>query len=244
MDALRRIANVRITRLDLADLFAGTPLRYWGANNPNGNGAATLARAARFALLWKYGGVYADLDVVVRRPVLGALRNCMGQRGGEERDSPTVSGAVLVFDKGHSLMELCMEDVARQHHDSRLLVISASEALARTLRDHYVCRRHESPQFAPARELRCADGPSWVTVMPQEAFFSYEAQNSTPPHLGAAHVRDTFHHGTRSYFVRQVWPSGLSARHDHGHPSWASRTEADLNCPHVYRRMKLDKRLI
>ncbi|KAH9372880.1 hypothetical protein HPB48_012755 [Haemaphysalis longicornis] len=41
----------------------------------------------------------------------------MGQRGGEERDSPIVSGAVLVFDKGHSLMErthLCTRKVGAE----------------------------------------------------------------------------------------------------------------------------------
>ncbi|XP_077519753.1 lactosylceramide 4-alpha-galactosyltransferase-like [Amblyomma americanum] len=234
LEALLAFANVRVRRIHLDDLFARTPLRYWRAQSLVGRHSERLSDAVRFALLWKHGGVYADLDVIVKKPLDG-LRNCLGERGTEEADPAHVSGAVLVFEKGHPLMELCMEEMARQYQDSRLLIPLASGAIARTLRDHYVCGRHESAEFPPARELRCADGRSRVTVLPRDAFFAVEAYNETR-HFGAA-PDAILQAAARSYAVRAGRFPARSAR---GADGTSLESEARRHCPRIYRLVERD----
>nr|XP_050035578.1 lactosylceramide 4-alpha-galactosyltransferase-like [Dermacentor andersoni] len=238
LEALLDMNNVHVRRLSLDELFARTPLkkknfsvvlrRHWRAQDPAAEGRLErLSDAVRFALLWKYGGAYADLDAIVRKP-LTKLRNCVIERGPEGRDPPVVSGSLLVFERGHPLMELCMEEMARQYHDSRHLVHSVSDAVVRTLRDHYVCERHGSVEFAPARELRCADGRSRVTVLPREAFFD------ATPHGAAAAANVRHPNATaRSYVVNVRRHSSLAAASDRA--SVGSALEARRNCPRIDR---------
>ncbi|KAH7954975.1 hypothetical protein HPB49_023520 [Dermacentor silvarum] len=106
LEALLDMNNVHVRRINLDELFARTPLKYWRAQDPAGEGRLErLSDAVRFALLWKYGGAYADLDVIFRKP-LTKLRNCVGERGPEGRDPPVVSGSLLIFERGHPLMEV------------------------------------------------------------------------------------------------------------------------------------------
>ncbi|XP_065292274.1 uncharacterized protein [Dermacentor albipictus] len=226
LEALLDMNNVHVRRLSLDELFARTPLKHWRAQDPAAEGRLErLSEAVRFALLWKYGGAYADLDAIVRKP-LTKLRNCVIERGPEERDPPVVSGSLLVFDRWHPLMELCMEEMARQYHDSRHLVRSVSDALVRTLRDHYVCERYGSVEFAPARELRCADGRSRVTVLPREAFFDATL------HSAAADVRRP-NATARSYVVKVRRRPSLAVASDRA--SVGSALEARRNCPRIDR---------
>ncbi|KAK8777200.1 hypothetical protein V5799_029455 [Amblyomma americanum] len=105
-----------------------TACRYWRAQSLVGRHSERLSDAVRFALLWKHGGVYADLDVIVKKPLDG-LRNCLGERGTEEADPAHVSGAVLVFEKGHPLMEVSTRHkephkgplAARSFHSARVM---------------------------------------------------------------------------------------------------------------------------
>ncbi|XP_037568160.1 lactosylceramide 4-alpha-galactosyltransferase [Dermacentor silvarum] len=208
--------------------------RYWRAQDPAGEGRLErLSDAVRFALLWKYGGAYADLDVIFRKP-LTKLRNCVGERGPEGRDPPVVSGSLLIFERGHPLMELCMEEMARQYHDSRHLVHSVSDAIVRTLRDHYVCERHGSVEFAPARELRCADGRSRVTVLPREAFF--DAHNRTRHGAAADAIRDFNSSAAASSYVVNVRRHPSIA--DCASAGSALEDEARRHCPRICRLAK------
>ncbi|KAH7969704.1 hypothetical protein HPB52_021586 [Rhipicephalus sanguineus] len=205
---------------------------YWRAQNPGETHLERLGDAVRFALLWKYGGAYVDLDIVLKKP-LTKLRNCVG----EEREPPIISGSLLIFERGHPLMEMCMEEMARQYHGSRLLLHSVSEAIARSLRDRYVCERHDSEQFAPARELRCADGRSRVTVLPLEVFF--DARNRTRRVAAAESVRNFIIGATaRSYVERAGHHSELVVPSERAIAGSPLGSEARRYCPRTNRLAK------
>ncbi|KAL1445544.1 hypothetical protein MTO96_044961 [Rhipicephalus appendiculatus] len=128
---------------------------------------------------------------------------------------------------------MCMEEMARQYHDSRLLVHSVSEAIARSLREHYVCERHNSERFASVRELRCADGRSRVTVLPLDAFF--DVHNRTRRVAAADAVRNFISGVTARSYVEQAGRHSefpvLSERAIAGSPLGS---EARRLCPRTY----------
>ncbi|KAH6936065.1 hypothetical protein HPB50_013052 [Hyalomma asiaticum] len=193
LEALLDIKNVHVRRINLDELFARTPLKYWRAQNPGERHPERLRDAVRFALLWKYGGVYADLDIIVKRP-LTKLRNCVGERKPEDHGAPFVSRSLLVFDRRHPLMEMCMEEMARQYHDSRLLVHPVSEAIVQSLRDHYVCERHDSKE-----ELASGSSCAAPTAAPGSLF-------------GLS--RRSSQHTIGRVRMRQSTPSGISSLAD------------------------------
>ncbi|KAM7289769.1 lactosylceramide 4-alpha-galactosyltransferase [Ixodes scapularis] len=85
-DLLRRIPNVNIRSIKPAELLEGTPLSSWnfsGAMRSSPHRAVHLADVLRLAVVYKYGGVYLDLDIVMLRS-LEDLHNCVSQ-------TPTVS---------------------------------------------------------------------------------------------------------------------------------------------------------
>ncbi|KAK8765077.1 hypothetical protein V5799_032317 [Amblyomma americanum] len=72
VDVLRSIPNVVLSYIKPVEEFQGTPLEAWyrsGVLNKSSHPVEHLADALRLAVLYKRGGVYLDLDVVVIRPL-------------------------------------------------------------------------------------------------------------------------------------------------------------------------------
>ncbi|KAL3196427.1 hypothetical protein MRX96_015480 [Rhipicephalus microplus] len=95
-----------------------------------------------------------------------------------------------------------MEEMARQYYDSRLLVNSVSEAIAQSLREHYVCEGHDSNRFPPYRELRSADGRYRVTVLPLQPFF--DVHNWTRRVAAAGPIRNFIIDATAKSYASQA----------------------------------------
>ncbi|KAL9231938.1 hypothetical protein vseg_007096 [Gypsophila vaccaria] len=72
-----------------------------------------LSNLLRLAVLYKYGGVYFDNDMVVLKDV-SKLRNTIGIQSADRKTGTwrTISNAMLSFDKGHPLMWRFMEEFA------------------------------------------------------------------------------------------------------------------------------------
>ncbi|CAN8008825.1 unnamed protein product, partial [Ixodes pacificus] len=87
-DLLRGIPNVDIRSIKLSEVLEGTPLSSWnfsGALRSSPYRAVHLADVLRLAVVYKYGGVYLDLDIVVLRS-LEDLHNCVSQTPTVRRD--------------------------------------------------------------------------------------------------------------------------------------------------------------
>ena len=72
MRALGNYENIRISRIFLGDYFSGTPLEHWyfcTTWNYGPYAVSHLSDALRFLSLYKFGGYYFDLDVIMLQPV-------------------------------------------------------------------------------------------------------------------------------------------------------------------------------
>ncbi|CAL9002774.1 unnamed protein product [Prunus brigantina] len=105
---------------DLSFLFKNTPAEAWFAEMKGGKKdpgeiplAQNLSNLMRLAILYKYGGVYLDIDFIVLNSFLG-LRNSIGAQSVDvaSKNWTRLNNAVLVFDMNHPLLYKFMEEFA------------------------------------------------------------------------------------------------------------------------------------
>ncbi|XP_074287934.1 uncharacterized protein At4g19900-like [Silene latifolia] len=103
---------------DFHYLFSETPAQGWFERLESGEVdpgtvpiTVNLSNLLRLAVLYKYGGVYFDSDMIIIKDVSG-LRNMIGVDSVDRgmRSWQTVGNAVLIFDKGHPLLWRFMEE--------------------------------------------------------------------------------------------------------------------------------------
>ncbi|CAM0914098.1 unnamed protein product [Alopecurus aequalis] len=164
---LDRGFRVAATSPDMAYLLDGTPAEGWldklcrGEVSPGTVAIGqNLANLLRLALLYKYGGIYMDADVVVLWPLTG-LRNAIGA---QEVDAVTgewtvLNNAVLVFDRGHPVMRDFIAEFAATFDGSKW----GHNGL------HMVSRVAERVRH---RMLELG-----VTVLPPQAFYTVDWNN-------------------------------------------------------------------
>ncbi|CAM0903665.1 unnamed protein product [Alopecurus aequalis] len=146
---------------DMAYLLDGTPAEGWldavrrGEVGPGSVPLGqNLSNLLRLALLYRYGGVYMDADVVLLRSLEG-LRNAIGAQAVDAvtGDWIRLNNAVMVFDGGHPMLrEFIAEfattfDGSKWGHNGPYLV---SRVAGRV--------RHRMPELG-------------VTVLPPQAFY-------------------------------------------------------------------------
>ncbi|XP_036260827.1 lactosylceramide 4-alpha-galactosyltransferase-like [Molothrus ater] len=105
--------NVEIRRLDVQELFSGTPLAQWflqPQRQQEPHFLPNLSDACRIVLMWKFGGIYLDTDFIVLKN-LQNLTNALGIQG----DS-VLNGAFLSFEAKHKFIELCMQDFVEDYN--------------------------------------------------------------------------------------------------------------------------------
>ncbi|XP_062901053.1 alpha-1,4-N-acetylglucosaminyltransferase-like [Mobula hypostoma] len=104
---LSSVRNVTILPLNVTELFEDTPLKGWYQKvNPKKERYWThvLADGCRLALIWKYGGIYLDTDIISLRSIPFGNFTCPESPG-------TLNNAALGFHyKHHTFLWNCMED--------------------------------------------------------------------------------------------------------------------------------------
>ncbi|KAK6943516.1 Alpha 1,4-glycosyltransferase domain [Dillenia turbinata] len=105
---------------DLPFLFKDTPAETWfqemrsGIKNPGEIPLAqNLSNLLRLTILYKYGGVYLDTDIIALRSFSG-LRNSIGAQSVDLVSGhwTRLNNAVLIFDKNHQLLLKFIEEFA------------------------------------------------------------------------------------------------------------------------------------
>ncbi|XP_043926383.1 alpha-1,4-N-acetylglucosaminyltransferase-like [Protopterus annectens] len=110
-DVLKTLSNVYLIPLDYKLLFNHTPLLYWYQKvNPANEiyWIHVISDASRLALLWKYGGIYFDTDVISVRQI--PKRNFLAAES-----SSSSSNGVMGFERHHYFPWKCMKNFVRNY---------------------------------------------------------------------------------------------------------------------------------
>ncbi|KAJ3671513.1 hypothetical protein LUZ60_007592 [Juncus effusus] len=104
----------RVTAIspDFPYLVKGTPAEAWYNRLQKGKVdtgeislGQNLSNLLRLLILYKYGGIYVDTDVIIMRSFIG-LKNCIGAQSEDivTRNWSRLNNAVMVFDKNHPII--------------------------------------------------------------------------------------------------------------------------------------------
>ncbi|CAL1397929.1 unnamed protein product [Linum trigynum] len=128
---LKRFADrnfhIAAVKPNFAAAFKGTPAEIWFRDLKSGRVrpgdvslAQNLSNLLRLALLYKFGGIYLDTDVVVLRSFTG-LRNAIGAQTVDVETGKwsRLNNAVLVFDRSHPLVYKFIEEFATTFDGSK-----------------------------------------------------------------------------------------------------------------------------
>ncbi|XP_032887546.1 lactosylceramide 4-alpha-galactosyltransferase-like [Amblyraja radiata] len=108
---LSSIHNITLLPLDLDDLFYGTPLFDWYKKiDPEHEEywIHVLSDACRIALLWKYGGIYLDTDIISLKPLDFINFIC-------EQSYNYANGAALGFSRNHPFTKESMFEYVEKY---------------------------------------------------------------------------------------------------------------------------------
>nr|XP_033772098.1 alpha-1,4-N-acetylglucosaminyltransferase-like isoform X2 [Geotrypetes seraphini]XP_033772110.1 alpha-1,4-N-acetylglucosaminyltransferase-like isoform X2 [Geotrypetes seraphini]XP_033772117.1 alpha-1,4-N-acetylglucosaminyltransferase-like isoform X2 [Geotrypetes seraphini]XP_033772127.1 alpha-1,4-N-acetylglucosaminyltransferase-like isoform X2 [Geotrypetes seraphini]XP_033772134.1 alpha-1,4-N-acetylglucosaminyltransferase-like isoform X2 [Geotrypetes seraphini]XP_033772144.1 alpha-1,4-N-ace len=108
---LSSMENVNILPLDLEEVVQDTPLYPWYQKvNPAKEQywKHVSSDGFRLAVIWKYGGIYMDTDIVSLKPVQEI--NFLAVQ-----DYQIVNSAILGFQKHHQFLWDCMEDFVKNY---------------------------------------------------------------------------------------------------------------------------------
>ncbi|KAL4692057.1 hypothetical protein H8957_002999 [Semnopithecus entellus] len=142
---LSAIDNVFLFPLDMKRLFEDTPLFSW-YNQINTsierNWLHISSDASRLAVIWKYGGIYMDTDVISIRPI--PEENFLAAQG-----SRFSSNGVFGFLPQHPFLWECMENFV-EHYNSDIWGNQGPDLMTRMLR--VWCKLED---FQELSDLRC-----------------------------------------------------------------------------------------
>uniref|UniRef100_A0A146MF39 Lactosylceramide 4-alpha-galactosyltransferase n=1 Tax=Lygus hesperus TaxID=30085 RepID=A0A146MF39_LYGHE len=159
MTALLSYPNVRIEHIDMSKYFIGTPLENWykqGRLKTSRWPTSHTSDILRYTTLWKFGGYYVDLDVVILKSFNG-LTNFVGAE-----DEEDVAAGFLAFNYGHPLIHLAMLDLKYKFKGWRW-GNNGPGVITRALKRY--CRVQEVSKMT---KQRCGG----VEVMPPSAFYA------------------------------------------------------------------------
>lgn len=158
LDVLSKLPNFQYQYPSFEALFEDSVLGTWYRNGTWKRSPFRvnhLSDAMRILVLWKFGGIYADMDVVVLASV-SELRNSVSREL-----FPAVGNSVLVFDKGHPFLLDCMKDFAMSYRPG-VWAYNGPRLLERVLLKYCPEKALRGQQY-----VNCSE----VTVLPERAFY-------------------------------------------------------------------------
>ncbi|XP_017129134.1 lactosylceramide 4-alpha-galactosyltransferase [Drosophila elegans] len=110
--ALSRYKNIRLRHLNVGRFVAGTPIEKWLKNGKLFKSKYLFSHVSdllRYVTLYKYGGLYLDLDVVVQR----SLEDMPPNFTGAESNKSLACGVMKMSSTGlgHKIASLCLRDL-------------------------------------------------------------------------------------------------------------------------------------
>ncbi|XP_023239132.1 lactosylceramide 4-alpha-galactosyltransferase-like isoform X2 [Centruroides sculpturatus] len=108
------LPNVKIQRTKFEKVFENTPLLEWyieGKWNKSNYKISHLSDATRYALIWKYGGMFLDLDIVMMK-TFPFYKNFV-----IKESSNQLCSGIFAMERNHTILYKCMEYI-KQSYDS------------------------------------------------------------------------------------------------------------------------------
>uniref|UniRef100_A0A131YY22 Lactosylceramide 4-alpha-galactosyltransferase n=1 Tax=Rhipicephalus appendiculatus TaxID=34631 RepID=A0A131YY22_RHIAP len=155
---LQQLPNFQLLNINLNSMVKDSVLVHWYLKddwNHSPFRVNHLSDALRLLVLWKYGGVYADMDVLTLKG-FSELRNVVSREL-----FPDVGNSVLVFDRGHPFLLRCLEEFTTTYK-SRKWAHNGPRLLERVL--SWFCPRN---LLGKVPLVEC----SGLTVLPGTAFY-------------------------------------------------------------------------
>lgn len=155
--------NVKLIRESLLDHLKNTPLwrlQQKGLLDKSSYSLTHRSDAVRVAMLWKYGGLYLDLDCLVFRPLY-----CLHNTAGLVDFLPNwVENGVITFQAGHPFLEFLMKYMVFSFKPDEYISLGPA-----TLTDaiKYFCDRSELPAD---EKFTCRN--SSITLQPPQSFYA------------------------------------------------------------------------
>ncbi|XP_063915919.1 lactosylceramide 4-alpha-galactosyltransferase-like isoform X2 [Zophobas morio] len=195
LQALLSYDNVRIRHLDLGNYVEDTPVEsLWkrGTLERSYHVTSHTSDLLRYLTLWKYGGLYLDLDVVVIKP----LDTLPPNYAGVESDSLVAAGVINLESAGlgHVLATYCLKDL-RENFNGTEWIRNGPGVITRLAKN--ICASENVRNFI-GRD--CAGG---FKIYPSEAFYPVPWYNWTM-YFMEEYVRDV-EVMTEDSFVVHVW---------------------------------------
>ncbi|CAO1341100.1 unnamed protein product [Diamesa serratosioi] len=161
-DAMLKYRNIHINYLNITQYAEGTPMQEWIKKDKLSQSKYQISHTSdvlRFLTLWKYGGTYLDLDVVVLKPV-DTFSNYAGVESSEFVGSAIIN--MSQDGKGHELAEICVRELV-EHFDGVEWANNGPALLTRILRK--MCNTDDNFEM---NIERCRG----FQVLPQEYFYA------------------------------------------------------------------------
>ncbi|XP_077508076.1 lactosylceramide 4-alpha-galactosyltransferase-like [Amblyomma americanum] len=211
---LSAIPNFRAAFFDVRTEFRDTPLEPWykrGKWKTAKNKVEDMSDALRWLVLWKHGGVYLDLDVIVLKR-LHELKN-----GGAYQNPGFRGTAVLFFDKWHPFLNEIQQTCVREYKTA------AWGSCGPTLFDH-VHDRWTAANSSPP-----------VSMLPSEMFYAIR-YNSWEKFFRTNYTAEVFH-AVRNSLGVHVWNKMSRVGSVQVGSGSAYDLLARFNCPLIYEAM-------
>ncbi|XP_049274159.1 lactosylceramide 4-alpha-galactosyltransferase [Rhipicephalus sanguineus] len=157
---LQQLPNFRLLNINLNSMVKDSVLVHWYLKddwNHSPFRVNHLSDALRLLVLWKYGGVYADMDVLTLKS-FSELRNVVAREL-----FPDVGNSVMVFDKGHPFLSRCLQEFSSTYK-ARKWAHNGPRLLERVL--SWFCPRNllgKVPLVPDSKAMKLA-GPPWNTT--------------------------------------------------------------------------------
>lgn len=158
---LRSYSNVHFLHFNEQEIYAGTALRQLNRTKRKELihyfSISHMSDFLRTALLYKYGGIYFDLDVIPLRSFHSFINTVALE------SSETVNVAVLAFEKHHLALELQMDiQLESMNNQLHALCWNCLGPLALTEALKHVCEEGQLHVRAPERCQQIVIQPSFV----------------------------------------------------------------------------------
>uniref|UniRef100_A0A6P7G2T5 Lactosylceramide 4-alpha-galactosyltransferase-like isoform X2 n=2 Tax=Diabrotica virgifera virgifera TaxID=50390 RepID=A0A6P7G2T5_DIAVI len=169
LEAILSYENVHVMHVDFERYIEGTPLESLYKHGKIEQSSYAISHASdilRFLSLWKYGGIYLDLDTISIKTLEGLPLNFAGLE-----TNVSVNSAILSFnssDYGHVLAEKCIMDLKR-NFNGRLWANNGPGVITRLIRSICGVEKRQAIQANTCHGFRLfsesafypISGPSW-----------------------------------------------------------------------------------
>ncbi|XP_023233605.1 lactosylceramide 4-alpha-galactosyltransferase-like [Centruroides sculpturatus] len=106
------LLNVHMRRMSFEEIFVGTPLEDWYFKKEwkkSKYKTHHLSDAVRYAVIWRYGGIYLDLDIVMLKPLPFTTNFVVKSR------KNSLCNGIFGMQRHHSFLYDCMKNLSEEY---------------------------------------------------------------------------------------------------------------------------------